>query len=350
MYGAIVRNVTTAGGGPIFVNNLAHNINDAVHCTFIIQDVTAAGAVRVLELAYVDQATGKGANTDILSDVTAAGRVTMDALVVAAHSLFDIGPIVNGITRAAGAVSPWIAAAKLPMRSLHYNVPLAIADGAATSPAVVITHRLPTANVLVFASPTSDPSVGTVGGDRPMRVTVTATAVGTATIVGNTSDNANNNTGNPVTVTWDVMIIARWGSGLHSRYCRQHSTTVGGAGVVPTYIDGDDYSGATGCRQLTPAQAQTQRGFPGYPSYGCFYSNVDGLVVTPGVAYVHNMGSALGAMALVTRTGAGGAAVGTGYIIDNATTVNTMTLGQTGDANIDNANVGFFRPYSPTIL
>ncbi len=346
MYGAIVRQVTTAGAGPIFVANVAHNINDATHCAFIIQDVTpAVGVARVLELAFIAEATGKGANTDVLSDVTTAGRVTMDALIVAQHSLIDVGPIVNGITRTAAQVSSWVGVTPVrrPMRSLHRNVPFLIANGNATSAAVVVTHLLGTANTVVFCSPSSDPTVLTGAAvPIPMKVSRIASAATTVTLQAQTATNVVSTAGVDTTVTFDVMVLARWGFGAHSRIVRQHSTTFGGGGAVPLWVDGDDY--AAGDRQLTPAQAQ---GFRANPSYAALYTNVDGIVVAAGGPFVHNMGSSTSAMALVQLTGAvGGGAVGTGYIINNALSVNSMTLARV-DANIDNAYVGFFRPYSP---
>ncbi len=151
--------------------------------------------------------------------------------------------------------------------------------------------------------------------------------------------------GAPVVVNFDVMILARWGSGAHSRMMRQHSATVAGGGAVPTYVDSDDYSlGGTAARQITPAQAQ---GFRGNPSYGALYTNVDGLV-NAGVAIAHNMGSATGAICLFGA----GADIGLNkpVIQANATSVLTMTLQNAVVAALDNNMIFFVRPYSPSSI
>ncbi len=361
MYGNITRNLTTAGAGPIFTQTCAHLINNQTHCSFIIQDVTSAGAMRLLPLVYIDQATGKGGNQDTISDVTAAARVTVDVLTLAAYSRYDVGPIVNGATRGATAVSPWIGVnypGHRPMRSLHYNVSFTIpgtvpGPAAAVSQVVSLTHRLGTANVAVFASPTSDPTVTTAGGPRPMIVTRNTTAGGpevadptnVVTLQAQTQDNAANSAAGAATVTFDVMVLALPGSGFHSTIARPH-----GQGTVPlgTFVAGNNYQAApAGDRQLTAAAA----GAAGHGvSYGALYRNVGGFVVAPGVAYVHNMGSSTGAMALVGHLiDAGTGALSDAYIINNATSVDTMTLGRV-DADFGAAYVLFVRPYSPYIL
>lgn len=332
MYGAIVNNITTAAG----TANVAHNINNATHCTFLVQDVTTAGTLRAIPLIYVDEGTGKAINTDVVTNLTAAGEVTCSFLVTAGHSILDIGPVVNGITRnAATEVSPFVTATQLPCRSLHRNVPLVVQNGQATSAAVVVTHRIPTANTIAIVSPTSDPTVGTAGGGRALVVSTTATAAGTLTIQGQTNDNAANNTGNPVTVTFDVMILARWGSGLHSGIARRHLT---GAGAV-----GDDY--AAGDRAQTMAAAGTS-----LASYAALYTNVDGIVAGPGgLALTHNMGGNAGIL-LGSPTGAvGGGAMGT-FVIQSRTTTTVAATVARVDTDINNAVVVALRPWSPTLL
>ncbi len=275
-YGAINRLLVRAGGVGTTVA-VPHALGDAIHCSFIIQDATGGTAVRALGAAFIGQA-GKGAATENLTDNTAAGAPAWDVLTVAAHSRFDVGPIVNGITRGATAVSPWTGAnypGHPPMRSLHFNVTGTIANGANTTGDIVITHRLGTANTVFFGSPTSNPLVSTAGGNRPMILTRTASAADTLTLRGMTVDAAVSNAGVDTNVTFDVMILARWGSGLHSSLARQHSTTVGGVGAVPLYVNGDDYSGATGCRQITGAQLLN--GNRTSPSYACLYTNVDAM-------------------------------------------------------------------------
>ncbi len=331
MYGAIVNNVTTAAG----TANVAHNINDATHCTFLVQDVTTAGTLRAIPLIFVDEATGKAANTDVVTNNTAAGEVTCSFLVCAQHSWLDVGPIVNGNTRAAGDVSPFVTATQLPCRSLHRNVTFTIANGAATSAAVVVTHLMPTANTIAVVSASSNPAVGTAGGDRPMVVSTTATAANTLTLQAQTSDNAVNNTGNPVAVTFDVMILARWGSGLHSSIARRHLT---GAGAV-----GDDY--AAGDRAQTMAAALTS-----LPSYAALYTNVDGIVAGPGgLVLTHNMGGNAG-IVLGGLTGAvGGGALGT-FVIQSRTTTTVAATVARVDQDVANAVVVALRPWSPYVL
>jgi hypothetical protein len=304
--------------------NVAHNINNATHCTFLTQDITTAGTVRLLPLIYVDEATGKAANTDVVTSATVAGEVTCSFLVTAGHSILDIGPVVNGITRnAATEVSPFVTATQLPCRSLHRNVPLVIPTAAATSAAVVVTHRIPTANTIAIVSATSDPTVSTAGGNRPMVVSTTATAAGTLTLQAQTQDNAVSNAGVDTTVTFDVMILARWGSGLHSGIARRHLT---GAGA-----NGDDY--AAGDRAQTMAAAGTS-----LASYAALYTNVDGVVVAPGLAVTHNMGGNAG-IVLGGLTGAVGAgALGTVLTLSRTTTTVAATLGR-ADADVNNAAV-----------
>lgn len=335
MYGNINRYRTAATGN-------AHNINNAVHCSFLVQDITPAGAgvIRALPRIFIADA-GKAANTDVITDNTAAGAATVDVLTVAAHSLIDVGPIVNGNTRAAADISPWVGATPVrrPMRSLHYNVVFTF-TAPAVSVDVVITHRLGTANTVAFVSPSADPVDAGAAGDL-CNFWTTATAANTTTIrMGLASGGA---PVAPTTVTCDVMILARWGSGLHSRYVRQHSATVAGAGAVPTYVDGDDYSGATGCRQLTPAQAQ---GFRGNPSYGALYTNIDA-IVNAGLEVFHNMGSSTGAMCLFSHVADIG--LNKPAIQANATSVNSMTLQNAVVAAMNDEIVGFFRPYSPVV-
>lgn len=331
MYGAIVNNITTAAG----TANVAHNINNATHCTFLVQDVTTAGTLRAIPLAYVDEGTGKAINTDVITNLTAAGEVTCSFLVTAGHSILDIGPVVNGITRnAATEVSPFVTATQLPCRSLHRNVPLVVQNGQATSAAVVVTHRIPTANTIAIVSPTSDPSIPTAGGARALVVSTTATAAGTLTIQGQTNDNAVSNAG-PTTVTFDVMILARWGSGLHSGIARRHLT---GAGAV-----GDDY--AAGDRAQTMAAAGTS-----LASYAALYTNVDTIAASPnGLVLTHNMGGNAG-IVLGGLTGAvGNSALGT-FVIQSRTTTTVAATVARVDTDIDNAVVVALRPWSPTLL
>ncbi len=347
MFGNIQRYRTAATG-------IAHNINNAVHCTFFAQDITAAGGgvVRALPRAFVT-AANHGANADVITNSTAAGVITLDTFVTTGHSLFDIGPVCVGATpqtRTAAQVSPWVGAPaawagapqRRPMRSLHKEVVFTI-TGPATFIDVVITHRLGTANTVAFVSPTLDPcDPGAVGDIVNVWQTATDT-VSTTLRMGLASGGAP--FGAPVVVNFDVMILARWGSGAHSRMMRQHSATVAGGGAVPTYVDSDDYSlGGTAARQITPAQAQ---GFRGNPSYGALYTNVDGLV-NAGVAIAHNMGSATGAMCLFGHRA--NILLNKPAILGNATSATTMTLQNAVVAALDNSDIFFVRPYSPVAL
>lgn len=346
MYGAIVRNVTRAGGAGTQAA-VAHAINDATHCTFLIQDITVAGAARALPRAYV-LAADYGANTDQITDDTVAGALRLDALVVAAHSRYDVGPIVTGPTRALAQVSSWartgvtpIYPGHPPMRSLHSNVPFTL-NGVATID-VNIVHRLGTTNVVAFASPRLDPVDAGAVGDL---ANVWQQAVVDADTI--TMRMALASGGVPVaptTVRWDIMVLSRWGAGLHSSLVRQHSVTGGGPGFVPTYVNGDDYSGANNCRQIT--LAQMLNGNRTTPSYGCLYTNVDG-VIQAGVVLTHNMGSATGVMALVgARANIG---LNKPVIANNATSATTATLANAVNAALDNNDILFVRPYSPYLL
>lgn len=351
-YGRINRLLVRAGGAGTQVA-VAHAIADAIHCSFLIQDATGGTAIRALGAAFVATAD-KGANQDLITDNTAAGAPAWDVLTVAAYSRYDVGPIVNGITRGATAISPWTGTnypGHVPMRSLHYNVPVTIPNGANTSGDVVITHRLGSANTVFFSSPTSNPLVSTAGGNRPMILTRTASAADTLTVRGMTVDAAVSNAGVDTTVTFDVMVLTRT-AGMHTNITRPH-----GQGTIPlgTYVAGMDYGavGGVGDRQLTAAQAN-RAGGPA--SYGALYINVDG-IVAGGADVIHNMGLNTGGMALVSHTGAVAGGRGMVAIANNAGAGAppaadgvAMRLVETEAVQVDNAYVLFVRPYSPYIL
>lgn len=340
-YGRIMQVRTAALG-------IAHAINDATHCTFLVQDSTG-GVTRLLPRGFVT--TGNhGLIADVITDNTVAGGgvTTFDALVVAAHSRFDIGPVVTGATpqtRTAAQVSSWArtGAAPIypghpPMRSLHKEV-VFVLEQPATFVDVTITHRLGTTNVVTFVSPTLDPVDPNAVGSLATIWQQATPSNDTVTLRMALDTNAAPAGVAVMTVNFDVMVVSRFGSGFHSSIGRLQ-----GQGTIPlgTYVAGDDYN--AGDRQLTAAQVNRSGG---PASYGCLYTNVDALAVA-GAAYAHNMGSATGAMALFGRRT--NPLLNIPVILGNATTVDTMTIGNTVAGPSNDWDVMFVRPYSPYIL
>jgi hypothetical protein len=327
-YGRIIQGVAGAGLAAV-----THNLGTATHCTFGVQDLTnyglGAGTFRTLPRFWTST---KGANADAITDDTVAGGVQASFLCVAAHSLIDVGPITNGITRT--VVSPFVTTTNPGARSLHYGVPLTIQNGASASATVTITHGLQTANVIVIAFPTSNPLCATAATNPPMVVVqnVGAATATTCQIQGQTQNAIVTNAG-PNTVTFDIMVLARATSNAPwSRIVRPHLN----AGVAS-----DDYG--AGARAATGA----------LPSYGAMYTNIDDLAVgAGGTVYTHNIGSSTLLIALFEQTTAVGAAYNTVGIVNSATSTTTATLLRGNElvaATLD-ARVAFFRPYSVVCL
>jgi hypothetical protein len=301
------------------------------YCVFCIQDTTLAGAARALPRIFCTDAN-KAAAQALITCSTAAGATAFDALIVAPHTIVDVGPVVNGNTRGATALynlnytgpaasNPFSA---FGYRSLHRTVTFTVALGNPTVD-VVVTHRLNNANTVAFVSPSLDPIDSGAVGDI-VKVWQTATAADTITLRMGLGSGGNF-VGN-TTVTFDVMVLVRstvMGSLLTGR---EH--TIGGvAGAAYS----DDYSGgATLARQVVGQVA----------SYEALYTNADGIVVG-GVALTHNMGSATGAMALIGAVASPG--LGVPVITNNATSTTTMTIARQG-ADMDNNIVYIVRPYS----
>lgn len=327
-FGRIIVDLARSGGAGTTAT-ATHNIASATHCSFGVQDYTAAGALLTWPLFWT---SAKGANADTITDDTAAGAAQMTFLCVAAHSLVDVGPITAGATRT--VVSPYTTAVNPGARSLHTGVQFSIANGAASSVAVTVTHGLQTANVIAIVFPTTSPGVGTAGGVRPM-VVVQNVANATATtceLQAQTQDNANNNTGAPVAVTFDVMVLARATTNAPwSRVVRPHLL----AGALS-----DDYG--AGARAAAGA----------LPSYGAFYTNIDDIAVPVGTVYTHNIGSGTLLVALFEQTVAVGAAKNSLAVSNRATSTTTCTLvrGNELAAATLNARVAMFRPYSVLTL
>lgn len=327
-YGRILGS-TIAAGAPRTVA-FAHALATATHCTFGVQDITVGGAaaVRTWPLIWT---SAKGINTDTIQDDTVAAAASINALAVSPHSLLDVGPVVAGITRAVDAVSPFVTANRPAARSLHTGVTFTVANGAASSAAVTITHRLQTASVIVITWPTTAPAVGTVGGIRPMVVVqnVGAATATTCELQAQTQDNAANNTGLGVAVTFDIMVLARATTAAPwSCLARRHLTAAG--------VAGDDYDAGD------LAQAGTR------PSHAALYTNIGGLAVAPGAAYTHNLGSLTNVIVLFEQTVAVGAAKNTLYVINNGTSETTATLARLDElAGVSlNVRAAIFRPYS----
>lgn len=335
-YGHIIRNATAAGGA---VN---HNMSGGAdsYCCFIIQDVTAAGAQRALQRVFITPAN-KGATQITVTDNTAAGACNYDVLILEAHSLFDVGPVVAGATRAAGNVySPHSTAARPAYRSLHRDVPFTSPGGVANVD-VNIVHRLNTQSVVAFASPCGD--MTQLGGEVVrcfLQAVVDANTV-TMRIVCSAGANID-----AAQYDWDIMILARTAAAqadVAPQPCtmRPHRATAGANIGLPS----DDYSGADTARQQTIADVA------GRPeqAYAALYTNVDA-IVAGGVALTHNLGLvATNTMCIVGYSATPGA--GWPVITNNATSATTLTIARQG-ADINNAYVYFVRPYSiviPTI-
>jgi hypothetical protein len=341
MFGRIIQGAVRTGGAGTTAT-LTHNMANATHCVFGSQDITnyggGAGTVRTFPLFWT---TTKNANTTVITDDTAAGACNMTFLCTSGHSLIDIGPIVTGVasqTRTVANVSPFVTTIKPAARSLHASVTFTIANGAAASAAVTITHLLQTANVIAIVFPTTSPGVTTAGGVRPAFVVqnLGAATATTCQLQAQTQDAAVSTAGVDTVITYDVMVLARPTTNAPwSRHLRPHLTAGG--------VAGDDYG--AGDRQLA---TNRDLSVAAYPSYGAMYTNIDDLAVGPGAAYTHNMGSAALVCVLFEQTIAVAAAYNVLYVINSATSATTATLARGNElAGVTlNARAVFFRPYS----
>ncbi len=335
-YTHIARNYVRAGGAGTDAT-IPHTVGVATeYCVFLMQDTTAAGAAQALPLAWASDAN-KGAAQILVTDDTVAGALQLDALIVAPHSVIDVGPVVTGATRANAQATaadgiysfgnPAVA-----YRSLHRTVPIICVNGAPHGH-VNVTHRLGTNNVVCFASPSSSPlansSIG--GATRVYKVFQTASAGGVVELT-MSIDNTGNNAGADATVTWDVMVLARSAvanaAPANWPFAMSIPLATAGANIG---LPSDDYSGA----DIARAQlAQTP--------YAVLYQNVDfGL----GAAQItHNMGSATNCFGLVGFSATDpGVCVPT--ISGNATSTSVMTF-TTITAGCNNCYVLMLRPYS----
>jgi len=322
-YGQIIRNATAAG------SPFAHTLTSGAgnYCCFLIQDTTTAGAQRALQDAFIGT-VDKAAAAITINDTTAAGACNLDVLLLEAHSIIDVGPVVAGNTRAATNV--YGGGKNRPSyRSLHRAVRFTSAGGVAFVD-VNVAHRLNTTNVVTFASP-----LGTMiqAGENIRCFQQAVVDVNTVTMRIVCSAGANIGAGD---YDWDIMVLGRTAAGLvdvahQPLTMRRHRATAGANIGLPS----DDYSGADLARSQTGAIA----------SYASLYQNVDA-IVAGGLALTHNMGSATGAMALVGYSATPAAA----YPIttNNATSTTTMTLARQG-ADINNAYLYFVRPYTMVV-
>lgn len=335
-YTHIARNYARAGGAGTQAT-IPHTVGVATaYCVFLTQDTTAAGAAQGLPLAFCADAD-KAAAQILVTDGTLAGALELDALIVAPHSVLDVGPVVNGILRANALATAndgiyAFGTSGVAYRSLHRNVPITVVNAALTG-TVNVTHRLGTNDVVAFCSPSSSPlansSVG--GATRVYKAFQTASAGGAVTLT-MSIDNGGNNAGPDATVTWDVMILAR--SAVTNAalanwpFAMSIPLATAGANIG---LPSDDYSGADIARAQV---AQTP--------YAVLYTNVDlGLGAN---ILTDNMGSLTDCIALVGHSATDpGTCVPT--ISNNATSTTTKTL-TTITAGCNNCYVLFLRPYS----
>jgi hypothetical protein len=331
-YTHIARNYVRAGGVGTDAT-IPHTVGVATeYCVFLAQDTTSGGAANAIPLAFAGDA-GKGAAQILVTDGTNPNALRIDAVIVAPHSVIDVGPVVTGATRAnalaTAADGIWaFGTSGLAYRSLHRTVPITVVNGAPTG-TVNITHRLGTNAVVAFASPSSSPLANSsVGGNiRAYKVHQTAAAGGTVTLT-MAIDDAGNNVGADATVTWDVMILARAAVNANTPLANwpfamtRHTAPATGA-------SSDDYSGADAARALAG-------------SYAALYTNVDlGLGAN---IITHNFGTAADCVALVAHSAtAPGTSVPT--ISNNATSTTTLTL-TTVTAGCNDCYVLMLRPYS----
>lgn len=337
-YTHIARNYVRAGGAGTDAT-IPHTVGTATeYCVFLMQDTTVAGAAQALPLAYAADAS-KGAAQILVTDDTAAGALQLDALIVAPHSLIDVGPVVNGATRlntAAGIYS--FGTSGVAYRSLHRNVPITVNNGAANG-SVNLTHRLGTNDVVTFVSPSSSPLANSsIGGNvRVYKVNQAASAGGVVQLT-MTIDDGGNNAGANATVTWDVMVISRFAVGLAAQsnwpYASKIPLATAGANLG---LPSDDYSGAdTALAPLDGADPNDSSG------YTVLYTNVDLGLGNNDIT--HNFNTSTNVVALVGFSAtAAGTAVPT--IGNNALTVTQARIACV-TAGVNNCYVLMLRPYS----
>lgn len=337
-YTHIARNYVRAVG-PGTQATIPHTVGTATeYCVFLIQDTTAGGAAQALPLAYAADAD-KAAAQVLVTDDTVDGALRLDAVIVAPHSLIDVGPVVNGATRlntAAGIYS--FGTSGVAYRSLHRNVPITCNNGDLTG-AVNITHRLGTNDVVVFASPSSSPlansSIG--GATRVYKAYMTAAAVGVVTLT-MAIDNGGTNAGANATVTWDVMILSRAAVSLANQaswpFAMKVPLATAGAN---TGLPSDDYSGADTARgPLDGADPNDSSG------YAVLYTNVDLALGNNDIT--HNFNTTTNVVALVGHS-ATDPATAVPTISNNALSVTQARIACVTEG-VNNCYVLMLRPYS----
>jgi len=255
-----------------------------------------------------------------------------------AYSLIDIGPIVNGETRAANQVSAYSRVGRPSYRSLHTNVPIVCTAGQLEGQ-VIITHLLQSAQISVYATPITDPfdPAFPYGADDTIRTWYDTPAAGTVVLHAARSDGAV--FAATQTMRYDVMVCVREpiagditpvATILGPHHSVQHPP-FGAAAQTGDYGALDRVAAP---RPVTPAG-----------SYMAQYSNVQ-FGVAPGINLAHN----LGGVARIVLFGPTVANPGANYqyVIDRALTANTSSIAEIGGAGFiaNRCDVAVLRNYS----
>lgn len=312
MYGRIFNVTGLANGGGTI--DLTHYLGTDNFCSFITQDITGGDTKRVKPRIWT---SAKGATTATVRNDTVAGAVGCSVLTCTAHSILDVGPVVNGALRFNNATD--IRRMHSPSyRSLHRSVKFACVQGQ-QNVSVDVVHQLNTQSVLAFYSPVSDPVdsgdvtdilrvfTNSVLGNNSIRLTCVPTK---GAVFQNNTD-----------LYMDVMVLAR--------------PTVGHS--MP-YLGGGDYAAGQ------PALARL-------PDYAVGYYNVDGVSsVIAGLDLIHNLnGYARHLLAGYTdNPGLSGAVIVDRTSTGNETKRTLVTVDEAGSV-LNNLHVLVLRDYSPFI-
>lgn len=314
MYGTIVANISRQGGGDISTPHRLGNIASSGYCSFLLQDITLSGVVRVLPRVYTKT---YGATNVTFRDNTVAGEATFSALLVAPHSYLDAGPIATGATRTL------VRRYHTPSyRSLHASVQFDIVAGQNTCN-VLVTHNLGLTdackdNCIAIVSPDTDPyDAAVVQPPTPaalLRVHTSNYNSGNSLTLTMTRDDLQSFNFN-ATHYWDVMVI-----------------TYPLIGHSMPYLGGGDYA--------VPADIPV---LPQIPSYKVGYFNVDG-VTANNYDLVHNLNGAARHLLFAYEVAPGAQHV---YIVNNNFVAGTTAhIGDAAQGIIDDMKCAVFRNYS----
>jgi hypothetical protein len=151
-----------------------HQMGTTDYCAFLTQDLTVWGVLA--NLPYLSVADPSRTATQALVVDGSGGGFgpfghSVDAMFVTAHSMLDVGPVMNGATPETRTINDMyrrnnVYNARPGYRSLHRKVEFLGSNeqhqiGGAHEIAVTLTHRLATTNVMVFGTPSRIPmSVG----------------------------------------------------------------------------------------------------------------------------------------------------------------------------------------------